>query len=165
MIIINPMWKFHSGNPTIPSPSIIIIIITPVPLALAVSLTHDPHIHKHYMYHYPPLSTSPFFFVFLLRVLPIQPQAYNWSSWGKLLHFCQRSLHFWIWASKVPFILVPKTATAGDFGCKKWFWTPKSKNRDHFLSPTVPKYGGIDFSFTWITFLGEFWANFENRVF
>ena len=42
---------------------------------------------------------------------------------------------------------------------------PKSKNGDHFLSLTIPKNGGIDSCFTKISFSGEFWANFENRVF
>ena len=42
---------------------------------------------------------------------------------------------------------------------------PKSKNGDHFLSPTIPKNGGIDSCFTWISFSGKFWANFENRIF
>ena len=51
------------------------------------------------------------------------------------------------------------------FGCKKMgLGMPKSKNGDHFLSPTIPKNGGIDFCFTRISFSGEFWANFENRV-
>ena len=50
-----------------------------------------------------------------------------------------------------------KTATLIDLGRKK--------NGDHFLSPTNPKNGGIDFCFTRISFSGEFWANFENRVF
>ena len=52
------------------------------------------------------------------------------------------------------------------FGCKKMgLGMPKSKNGDHFLSPTIPKNGGIDSCFTRISFSGEFWANFENRVF
>ena len=60
-------------------------------------------------------------------------------------------------------ILVKQMAV---FGCKKMgLGMPKSKNGDHFLSPTIPKNGGIDFCFTRISFSGEFWANFENRVF
>ena len=43
-------------------------------------------------------------------------------------------------------------------------WTPKSENRDHFLSPTIPNNDGIDTCFTWISFSGKFWANFENRL-
>ena len=65
-----------------------------------------------------------------------------------------------------PIFLHPKTAIFSDFGCKKMgLGMPKSKNGDHFLSPTIPKNGGIDFCFTRISFSGEFWANFENRVF
>ena len=64
----------------------------------------------------------------------------------------------WVWW--------PKTAIFSDFGCKKMgLRMPKSKNGDHFLSPTIPKNSGIDFCFTSISFSGEFWANFENRVF
>ena len=64
-----------------------------------------------------------------------------------------------------PIFLHPKTAIFSDFGCKKMgLGMPKSKNGDHFLSPTVPKNGGIDSCFTRISFSGEFWANFENCV-
>ena len=60
----------------------------------------------------------------------------------------------------------PEKAIFSDFGCKKMgLRMPKSKNGDHFLSPTIPKNGGIDSCFTRISFSGEFWANFENRVF
>ena len=45
------------------------------------------------------------------------------------------------------------------------FLKSRSENGDHFLSPTFPKNGGIDFCLTKISFSGEFWANFENRVF
>ena len=59
-----------------------------------------------------------------------------------------------------------RSAIFSDFGCKKMgLGMPKSKNGGHFLSPTIPKNGGIDFCFTRISFSGEFWANFENRVF
>ena len=61
---------------------------------------------------------------------------------------------------------VPKLLKMAVFGCKKMgLGMPKSKNGDHFLSPTIPKNGGIDSCFTRISFSGEFWANFENRVF
>ena len=60
----------------------------------------------------------------------------------------------------------PKSLKIAVFGCKKMgLGMPKSKNGDHFLSPTIPKNGGIDSCFTRISFSGEFWANFENRVF
>ena len=65
-----------------------------------------------------------------------------------------------------PIFLHPKTAIFSNFGCKKkGLRMPKSKYGDHFLSPTIPKTGGTDSCFTWISFLGEFWANFENRIF
>ena len=44
---------------------------------------------------------------------------------------------------------------APENGHFQWFW----------VSPTIPQYGGKDYCFTWISFPGEFWANFENRVF
>ena len=65
-----------------------------------------------------------------------------------------------------PIFLQPKSLKMAIFGCKKMgLWMPKSKNGDHFLSPTIPKNGGTDSCFTWISFWGEFWANFENRLF
>ena len=74
--------------------------------------------------------------------------------------------HTTILRRKSPIFLHPKTAIFSDFGCKKMgLGMPKSKNGDHFLSPTIPKNGGIDSCFTRISFSGEFWANFENRVF
>ena len=38
------------------------------------------------------------------------------------------------------------------------------KRRPVFVA-SFPKNGGIDSCFTWISFSGEFWASFENRVF
>ena len=77
------------------------------------------------------------------------------KKWSPFLDFGIRSPFFH-----------PKTAIFSDFGCKKMgLGMPKSKNGDHFLSPTIPKNGGIDSCFTRISFSGEFWAYFENRVF
>ena len=39
------------------------------------------------------------------------------------------------------------------------------ENDIHVKQESIPKNGGIDFCFTRISFSGEFWANFENRVF
>ena len=65
-----------------------------------------------------------------------------------------------------PIFLHPKSLKMAVFGCKKMgLGMPKSKNGDHFLSQTIPKNGGIGFCFTRISFSGEFWANFKNRVF
>ena len=64
-----------------------------------------------------------------------------------------------------PTFFSPKITNIGRFNVPKMgLWTPKSENRDHFLSPTIPNNDGIDTCFTWISFSGEFWANFENRV-
>ena len=60
----------------------------------------------------------------------------------------------------------PKSLKLAVFGCQKMgLWTPKSENGHRFLSPSIPKNDGIDTCFTWTSFSGEFWANFENRVF
>ena len=65
-----------------------------------------------------------------------------------------------------PIFFGPKSFKFAVFGCQKMgLQMPKSKKDDHFLPPTIPKYGGIDSCFTRISFSGEFWANFENRVF
>ena len=97
----------------------------------------------------------------------------GWKS-TRNMKYCKRigqttfefNLRFWIWASQVPFFGTEKPLKMAVFGCKKMgLGMPKSKNGDHFLSPTIPKNGGIDSCFAWISFSGEFWANFENRVF
>ena len=54
-----------------------------------------------------------------------------------------------------PIFLHPKSLKMAVFGCKKM----GLPDGDHFLSLTIPQNGGID------TFLGEIWANFENRAF
>ena len=65
-----------------------------------------------------------------------------------------------------PIFLHPKSLKMAVFGCKKkGLGIPKSKNGDHFLSPTIPKNGGIDFCSTRISFSGGFGANLENHVF
>ena len=89
----------------------------------------------------------------------------------EIRHWCQSlvtksGLCFQIWASEVQFFLHPKSLRLAVFRCQKMgLWMPKSQNKDHFLSPTIPKNGGIDTCFTWISFSGEFWTNFENRAF
>ena len=65
-----------------------------------------------------------------------------------------------------PIFFHPKMTIFSDLGCNKMgLWMPKSKNGDHFLSPTISINGGTAPCFTLISFSGEFWANFENRVF
>ena len=58
----------------------------------------------------------------------------------------------------------------GDIGMKKCLfsnaqkiglWAAKSKNRDHFLTPTSPQNDGIRVCFVRLSLLGVFLANFE----
>ena len=47
-------------------------------------------------------------------------------------------------------------------GTKKMgLWAPKSKNGDHFFTPTSPQNGEIDICFVRLPLSDELWANFE----
>ena len=56
-----------------------------------------------------------------------------------------------------PIFLHPKSLKLAVFGCWKiGLRTPKFENGHHFLTPTIPKNGGMDTYFTWVSFSGEF---------
>ena len=99
-------------------------------------------------------------------VILIEALAEIQKMWNCAIGYPEKpKIFFWALPTSHPVPLCMRSFCS-NFGCKKMgLRMPKSKNGDHFLSPTIPKIGGIDFCFTRISFSGQFWANFESGVF